>query len=199
METLLQRSIKSLRLKDVQFIPETLWDELFDGWFTERMSRANLHKVLKENKLLDVLRREVKMVLKEDGLSVIDRDGKPLSSYQRAMLHTACKWLGVTSLTGEYQSGKHASVTIERKYTDPDDLALIMLDKEPFMMRTFRKQKMRSRRYECDSCGEFKDAMDIAESVYHRGRYCEDCLRNGECPTDPGYDSKWEALADFMF
>ena len=191
METLLHRSLKSLRLKDVQFIPETLWDELFDGWFTERMSRANLHQVLKQNGLLDVLRNQVKMVLKEDGLSVIDRDGKPLSSYQRAMVHSGCKWLGVTTTTGEYKFQKHATITIERKYKDPLDLALIMLDQEPFMMRTFNRKQKRSRRYECDSCGEFKDSMDICESVYHRGRYCEDCLQNGECRTDPGYDSKW--------
>jgi len=32
----------------------------------------------------------------------------------------------------------------------------------------------------------------ICVSVYHDGRYCDECLREGACETDPDYCSKWE-------
>ena len=67
-----------------------------------------------------------------------------------------------------------------------------------------RKKKRRNRflryrkTYECDACGEYKSAESVAESAYHDGRYCLECLENGKCPTDPGFASKWEALAEFL-
>jgi len=151
-------------------VPEGVWDELFDSWWKERMSHANLSTRLEENKLADILKREVARVIvsaSKEETPVVSatigveeyatrqsegEDGTkgPLSPYQRSLVHNACQWLGMISKTGDYEYGAEtfATVTIQGKYCKPDDLALITYDQAcKDGAEVFRTKKKRRRQY----------------------------------------------------
>ena len=48
-------------------------------------------------------------------------------------------------------------------------------------------KKARGPSIECDGCLASSRDVDICVSVYHDGRYCDECLREGACETDPDY------------
>ena len=212
-------AFESLKLQDVSAVPEPVWDELFDAWWTDRLKYARVYQGLKINEktVESTLKREVKRIIyagpQDSPLSCTIGETFPdseklfpLFPHVRAMIHTLCPWLGMTSVTGEYEpytgEVKLATITIRSKYHQPDDLALIPLEKAiedgaklfESQKKRRKKKKGRGKKYECDGCGEWKGGMEIAVSVYHEGRFCMDCLEQGECETDPGFDSKWEAI-----
>jgi hypothetical protein len=152
IEQLSWTSFKSLKIKDIRHVPEAVWDEFFERWWIERMNRADLYTLLQDSGLETVLKRAVERVLfaaSENSLvsctievdslhnqrhgvwTPFDDDTDemyPSSSYQRALIHKACPWLGMISKTGVYESKKYATVSIRGRYCQPDDIALITYD-----------------------------------------------------------------------
>lgn len=176
------------KLQDVSAVPEPVWDELFDSWWTDRLKSVRVYQGLRIKE--STLKREVKRVIysgpQDSPLSCTIGETFPdceklfpLFPHVRALIHSLCPWLGMTSVTGEYEpytgEVKLATITIRSKYNQPDDLALIPLEKavedgsKLFVSQKKRKKKKNKGRgknkYECDGCREWKGGMEIAVSL----------------------------------
>ena len=64
---------------------------------------------------------------------------------------------------------------------------------ESYKERKKKEARLNGPCIRCNGCGASSRETEICMSVYHSGRYCDGCLMDGMCDTDPNYDSKWEA------
>ena len=111
----------------------------------------------------------------------------------RTRLHIAAKWLGLESKTKKVRKKQY--VEVRRMQSDQYD------DKPVFDMHThtqkfipehYKGKKKVEAQVSKHGCLASSRDVDICVSVYHDGRYCDECLREGAYETDPDYCSKWE-------
>ena len=163
----------------------------FEQWFVRRLI---LSKVKLDTRCALLLKNATWNSLSTSNYYEFHSVGSPSEKLrnQRQMLGIAAEWLGL-----EYdETTEHARV----RRILPDDG-----DRPVFEMRTsfeeYKKQKKQKKAKKvhkgpsisCDECGISSHEVDICISVYHDGQFCDSCLYEGACETDPEGCSKWES------
>lgn len=172
----------------------------FDAWFAERLINANVQL---SNKLSALLKEAAwtALVLADTPAEqeVFCRIGKySQTPNQRYRLHIASQWLGLQSQTwflGSNWLENKRIVRVRRRHVFG-----IARGNDPVFEMGIHFEKVGDKKernkggVRCDGCDVSSHSTPVCESVYHAGRYCDNCLEGGACETDPGNASKWEVV-----
>lgn len=188
---LTMRSFMSLERCDVPNIPDTVLTNQFEEWFGDRLRDSCSELSVTEVSALKT--GTLDALLCPDCSTQAIKLTNPCKK-TRFMLHSAAAWMGLRSYT------KDGILHVVRYPID--DIAFISHDKAVArgakkVFKHINKIVPRLRKTSfCNTCNTSDDVEDLYISVYHRGLFCDQCLQNGECETDPENCSKWECIRD---
>ena len=111
----------------------------------------------------------------------------------RIELDCISEWLGLESKTKKVRKKQY--VEVGRMQSDQYDDKPVFDMHTPTLKSSYLNvigkkkvgKKARGPSIECDGCLASSRDVDICVSVYDDGRYCDECLREGACETDPDY------------
>lgn len=200
MSSLSSLSFNALTVKDNRDVPEDVMYLKFDEWFESRLQDSRTSAELGQHSS-EALKEAAWNALVIDPVNADDGSAKwhklklnNPGNTKRMFVHMAAAWLGLESLTSADK--KFMSV---RKKTPIDAPAFISAsDAASNGAKEFVKKNAPNRRWRrkrtCNGCGKTEDYVELCRSVYHKGTFCDKCLENGECETDPEGCSKWECI-----
>lgn len=201
MSSLFDISFNALTLRDIEHVPDDVISLKFQDWFKLRLDDSGTKNELNDS-LFGALKDASYKALVTDPIHDGMARWHPLSTNihlnrtERFIVHTAAAWLGLES-----KSSVDKKVIYIRKKTSFDAPVFISTTDaisngaKEFIQKKKPSYFSRQRRLRsCDGCDKTEDEVELCRSVYHHGTFCDDCLENGECETDPENASKWESI-----